>query len=202
MTVAAIILAAGQSSRFEDGHKLLAAIDGIPIVRRVCSALAASNVGETILVTADRDGAVAAAAGAGRWRIVGNPDARDGLSTSLRVGLENIGRDVDGALIALGDMPGITTGLANELLAAFDSHRSAIVFPLASNGRRGHPVIWPKHLFATLAAMRGDSGGKSLLAEHKELWLPVPCDDEGAFADIDTRDDLQAFTDDQAMRRK
>ncbi|WP_414461701.1 nucleotidyltransferase family protein [Hyphomicrobium sp. DY-1] len=203
MTVSAVILAAGRSSRFEDGHKLLVEIDGIPVVRRVCQALAASDAADIVLVTSEANRAVAKAAGPGRWSVAENPDARDGLSTSLRIGLKSISQDADGLLVALADMPAISTELVNALVSAFLSNSATIVFPVASDGRRGHPILWPKSLFPELMTVTGDSGGKAILTSHQALWRPVPCDDEGAFADIDTRADLEAFkARDQAMRRK
>jgi molybdenum cofactor cytidylyltransferase len=194
VNVAAVILAAGSSSRFEDGQKLLAEIDGVAIVRRVCSAVARSNVSDIVLVVAASDGAVTRAAGHGRWRPAENAGAVQGLSASLRVGLQHIGQNADGVLIVLADMPGISGGLVDELIAAFaESEGRAIVFPLSLEGRRGHPIIWPRDLIAALEAVSGDQGGKAVLARYPERWRPIPCEDAGAFADIDTRDDLTAF---------
>ncbi|SFV26356.1 nucleotidyltransferase family protein [Hyphomicrobium facile] len=203
MKLAAVILAAGSSSRFENGHKLLVEIDGTPMVRRVCSALAQSKIDDIILVTGGTDDRVAKAAGQGRWRIVENPDADDGLSTSLRTGLRNIDRTVDGLLIALADMPGISSALVDKLVSAFEINPDAIVFPASPDGRRGHPIIWPRSLFAALDTVTGDRGGREILAQHQELWRPVACDEPGAFADIDTRADLATFVaPDQPTRRK
>jgi molybdenum cofactor cytidylyltransferase len=192
--ITAVILAAGSSSRFEDGHKLLVEIDGMPIVRHVCSALARSKADDIVLVTAEADGAIVKAAGTGRWRVAENPNATEGLSTSLRTGLQSIDQSADGVLLALADMPGITEDLVDKLLSAFKGcNGTAIVFPVSPDGRRGHPVIWPKALFAELETATGDSGGKTILADHRNLWRPVPYDNSGAFADIDTRSDLEAF---------
>ncbi|MET0639863.1 MAG: nucleotidyltransferase family protein [Hyphomicrobium sp.] len=193
MKVAAVILAAGRSSRFEDGHKLLAEIDGIPIIRHVCAAVAASGVDEIVLVTNEPDGAVARAAGAGRWRIADNPNASHGLSTSLRAGIENCPSDADGILVALADMPGITAAFIDGLLTVFKSAPDTIVFPQSADGVNGHPIIWPATLRADLQTVTGDTGGKTVLAAHKHLWRPVRCTDAGPFADIDTRGDLAAF---------
>jgi molybdenum cofactor cytidylyltransferase len=195
MNVAAIILAAGASSRFEYGNKLIAEIDGVPIVRHVASALAKSDVQDIVLVTADVSGVVARAAGTGRWRTVENPHADCGLSSSLRTGLQNIDARADGVLIALADMPGITANLINLLLAAFAETKNKIVFPITEDGRRGHPIIWPRRFFSALESLSGDSGGKAIIAAHAESWQPVLYDGEGAFADIDTRKDLDAFRD-------
>ncbi|WP_052699447.1 NTP transferase domain-containing protein [Hyphomicrobium sp. 99] len=203
MKLAALILAAGSSSRFEDGHKLLVEINGVPIVRHVCTALEQSKIGDIVLVTASRDDAVAKAAGPGRWRLVENPRARDGLSTSLRAGLRSIDQSADGLLIALADMPGITTTPVDTLISAFEDNPGAIVFPVSTDGRRGHPIIWPRSLFAALGAVSGDTGGRSVLADHQDLWHPVTCDEPGAFTDIDTRADLETFVAaDQTTRRK
>lgn len=203
MKLAAVILAAGSSSRFENGHKLLVEIDGVSMVRRVCSALAQSKIDDIVLVTGATDDRVAKAAGEGRWRIVENPDSREGLSTSLRTGLRNIDRTAVGLLVALADMPGISSALVDRLVSAFEINPDAIVFPASPDGRRGHPIIWPRSLFAALEMVSGDSGGRSVVAAHQDLWHPVACDDPGAFADIDTRADLETFiAPDQPTRRK
>jgi molybdenum cofactor cytidylyltransferase len=191
--IAALILAAGRSSRFEDGHKLLVEIDGVPIVRRVCDAVAASRVDDVFLIVSGTRGPVAQAAGPGRWQVIDNPEAHEGLSTSLRAGLQRISNETSGVLVALADMPGLTTALVNALIAKFSSAPTSIVFPEAHDGRRGHPIIWPSALFSALLAVQGDVGGKAILAQYKTLWNPLPCDDTGAFADIDTRADLRAF---------
>jgi molybdenum cofactor cytidylyltransferase len=194
VNVGAVILAAGSSSRFEDGHKLLVEIDGAPIVRYVCAVLARSKVDDIVLVASDTNGAIAKAAGAGRWRVIENPDAHEGLSTSLRAGIQSLDQSSDGALVALADMPGISSELVDTLLSAFSRCRGkAIVFPVSPDGRRGHPIIWPKALLAALETATGDSGGKTVLADRRDLWHPVPYEDPGAFADIDTRADLEAF---------
>lgn len=205
MNVAAIILAAGSSTRFEDGHKLLAEIDGVPVVRCVASAIARSDVSEIILVVGSKGSEVVKAAGPGRWRTIENPNVRDGLSSSLRLGLQNIGKATDGVLVALADMPGINPELVNSLLAAFaESSGRGIVFPVAPDDRKGHPVIWPRALVPTLEALSGDAGGRAILDDNREFWRPVRFEGIGAFADIDTRHDLEAFrvADSQTTRRK
>jgi molybdenum cofactor cytidylyltransferase len=194
VTLSAIILAAGSSTRFENGHKLLAEIDGVPLVRHVASALAQSSVDDIILITGANAADIIRAAGSGRWQSIENANTAEGLSSSLCLGIRNIDENSNGVLIALGDMPGISVELIDTLLAAFnESNGHSIVFPVAKDGRRGHPVVWPRALFPALAALSGDTGGKTLLLENRSLWRPVPYDDAGAFTDIDTRSDLDAF---------
>jgi len=192
--ITAILLAAGRSTRFEDGHKLLAEIDSVPLIRRAALSLAHSSVEDIVLITATSATDIAAAAGPGRWRHIENPSAAEGLSSSLRLGIQSA-KGAEGILVALADMPGITAELVDTLCAAFTaSEGRGIVFPIAPDGRRGHPVIWPRSLFSALESVSGDTGGKALLAGHRDLWRPVECNDPGAFTDIDTRTDLDAFT--------
>lgn len=191
MKVGAIILAAGQSARFGDGNKLLAEIGGEPMIRRVALAVSASCIDEVVLVVSPSGGAIAKAAGEGRWRVVVAENASAGLSASLGSGLETLPADTSGALIALGDMPDVSTELTNKLVAAFAMcGGQSIVFPQDADGRQGNPVVWPRGLFARLQTLTGDAGGKSVLNAHTQLWHPVLTADAGAFRDVDTRQDL------------
>lgn len=191
MKVGAIILAAGQSARFGDGNKLLADIGGEPMIRRVALAVAASRIDEVVLVVSPSGGAIAKAAGDGRWNVVVAENASAGLSASLGSGLETLPANLSGALIALGDMPDVSTELIDKLIAAFAAcGGQAIVFPQDGVGRQGNPVVWPRSLFAKLKTLTGDAGGKSVLKAHTHLWHPVPTADAGAFRDVDTRQDL------------
>ena len=102
-------------------------------------------------------------------------------------------------------MPGISADLIDALLAAFkESKGHSIVFPVANDGQRGHPVVWPRALFPALAGVSGDTGGKTMLLENRSLWRPIAYDDAGAFTDIDTCGDLDAFrhADRETTRRK
>ena len=193
--VAAIILAAGRSSRFDGGNKLLAEIDGVTLVRRIALEVAASPVDDIVLVTGADDGAVATAAGAGRWRHVVNPEPARGLSSSLKAGLAALGTDASGALVVLADMPAVSAALIAKLSAAFDaSGGKKIVYPQNARGVQGNPVLWPRVLFADLLLLDGDSGGKKLLTQYAHLCQPLDVSGDDAFTDIDTRADLARMT--------
>lgn len=191
MKITAIVLAAGQSTRFDDGNKLLATVSGIPIVKRVVSVLSQSPVGDIILVTGVGADDVLKAVGDGDWRHTQNERATDGMASTLQAGLDAVAPDADGALIALADMPYLSPALIETLCAAFTMCQGkAIVFPQQDNGRQGHPVIWPRSFFADLQKLTGDQGGKSVLAANRDHCHPVPFSDDGAYFDIDTADDL------------
>jgi molybdenum cofactor cytidylyltransferase len=191
MNIAAIVLAAGRSSRFEGGDKLLADFKGRPVIHHVMEAVAASTVDEVILVTAAFGGKIFAAAGKGRWRSVVNPDAEDGISSSIQYGLSHLESDIDGALILLADMPRVSTAMIEQLCEAFLARQgNAIVFPQTAHGQQGNPVLWPKPLFAELMALTGDIGGKAILARYEALHCPVLVAGDAAVFDVDTKADL------------
>jgi molybdenum cofactor cytidylyltransferase len=195
MKVAAIILAAGRSSRFAGGPKLLADFRGKPLIHHVVHASDCPEIAEIILVTAPDGGKIIAAAGPGRWKPVANPNTTEGISSSIRAGLSALDDSIDGALIVLADMPDVTAGLIKRLCAAFTaSNGTAIVFPQAPDGRQGNPVLWPRDLFQDLMKLSGDVGAKSMLVLHAERLRPVALDDAAGQADIDTRDDLARMT--------
>lgn len=194
MSITAIVLAAGRSTRFGTNNKLLADTGGGPLICRVLSAVAASPVDDIVLVTGSNASRVAAAAGPGRWRLVTNPEPDGGLSSSIRAGMATLQPGTSGALIVLGDMPGVTADLIAAIMSAFEAKsRAAIVFPQSPTGRQGHPVLWPRALFGGLSGLNGDKGGKALIAANPDLVSPVAISDGAAFLDIDTRADLETY---------
>jgi molybdenum cofactor cytidylyltransferase len=194
MKISAIVVAAGRSSRFEGGNKLLAKLDGTQIIRHVINQINTSRVDQIILVTPPDGADLVAAAGSGRWQWIVNGQAETGLASSIAAGLANVSTASDGTLIVLADMPLVRTALIDQLCDAFTTTGGQkIVFPQSLDGRQGNPVLWPRSLFADLIALTGDRGGKSILAGHPGLHLPVQVDDPSAFLDIDTTSDLSAI---------
>lgn len=191
---AAVVLAAGRSSRFTGGHKLLAEVAGIALVRRVLEQVAASPIGDIAAVVSVDGGAVRAAAGEGRWRFVENVNAGEGLSTSIRAGLSALPESVAGALIVLADMPGVTSDLIAHVLQTAAANPRAIVHPVTGDGRQGHPVWWPRDLFAELMTLEGDAGAKPLLKMYANRVVTIAAGGADAVTDIDTPADLATFT--------
>ena len=120
--------------------------------------------------------------------VVHNPAFAEGLSGSLRTGLEALPADCDGALILLGDMPKIDSGVLTALIAAFAA-RDAICVPV-HRGKRGNPILWGAAHFAEMMSLTGDAGAKRLLPRHEARVREVPVASSGIFADVDTPSDL------------
>jgi molybdenum cofactor cytidylyltransferase len=188
--VAAIVPAAGRSSRMAPHNKLLQAINGEPMVRRVATVALASGARPVIVVTGYDAGSVADALRGLEVRIVHNPSYADGLSTSLRAGLRALPEGCDGALICLGDMPGTEVGVLRALITAFEaSGRDAICVPVR-HGRQGNPVLWGASYFAEMMAIDGDRGARPMIARHADHVIEMEVATNGIFEDVDAPSDL------------
>ncbi|MGQ3354289.1 MAG: NTP transferase domain-containing protein [Phreatobacter sp.] len=190
--IAAIVLAAGRSTRMGGPNKLLAEIAGRPLVRHAAEAALGAGLAAVLVVTGHQEAAVRAALAGLPVRFVHNADFAEGLSTSLRSGIAALGEDIDGAVVLLGDMPRISSGLVGRLAAAFaPAEGRHIVVPVAG-GRRGNPVLWGRRFFAELLKVSGDQGGRAVLAGAPEVVAEVPAETDDVHLDLDTPEALAA----------
>lgn len=190
--VAAIVLAAGRSSRMGGPNKLLAEIGGRPLVRIVAEAALASRARPVIVVTGHQRERVEAALAGLDVVLVHNPAYADGLSASLKAGIAAVPPAADGAIICLGDMPQVDARLIDRLLTAFDPERGALVAVPTIGGKRGNPVVWSRRFFSDLSTLTGDVGARGLIASYPEAVVEVATTDDAAFNDVDTPDALDA----------
>ncbi len=183
--IGALILAAGLSSRFGDGHKLLADLEGKPVLRHTVEHVLASSARPALLVTGHRAEAVRDAAGPG-IEIVHNPAYGEGLASSLRAGLSALPQGLDGVLVCLGDMPDVSTATYEALIAAFNPVEGRAICLPVIGGKRGNPTLWGLQFLPDLLRLEGDSGARSLFGPHAEWICEVPVDDPGILHDYDT----------------
>jgi molybdenum cofactor cytidylyltransferase len=192
--IAALLLAAGQSSRM-GSNKLLAEVDGRPMVARVAQRLLSSHARPIIAVLGNEADRVDAALGRLPVERVRNPAFAEGLSSSLKRGLAALPPDIDGVIVCLGDMPLVAGRDLDRLIAAFNPLEGrAIVVPIR-HGKRGNPVLWAKRFIPEMAELAGDVGAKHLIGDYAELVAEVEMDSDGVLIDIDTPDALAALRD-------
>ena len=185
--VAALVLAAGQSRRMGTLNKLLIAIDGKPMVRHVAEAVQGSQARPIVVVTGhEHDKVEGALAGLDVARFVFNPNYAEGLSTSLKQGIAALPAGTEAALVCLGDMPKVTAGEIDRLIAAFSPVEGRAICVPTRRGKRGNPVLLTSRLFAELSSVSGDIGARDLIAAHPELVAEVEMDGDGILTDIDT----------------
>ena len=197
--VAALVLAAGRSSRMAPHNKLLMRdAQGHAMVARVVEAALASRASDVLVVTGHQADQVEQAAG-----MVGRPGRRPrvvhaegyaaGLSASLKAGLSALPAGAEAVLVCLGDMPLVSAALLDRLIDAFDPlARQGCVVPTCQ-GVRGNPVLWGRRFFADIMALEGDAGARSLLRRHQADILELETGDEAVLRDFDTLDAIGRF---------
>ncbi len=190
--VAAIILAAGRSTRMGGPNKLLAELGGKPLVRIVAEQALASKAQGVIVVTGHQADEVKNALRGLKVTFVHNPYFAEGLASSVKAGIAAVPENADGAVICLGDMPLIDAHLVDRLVEAFAPDRGGLIVVPVSDGRRGNPVLWSRRFFNELMTLDGDIGARHLIAKHGEAVAEVPVEGHGAFLDIDTPQALEA----------
>lgn len=190
MRFAALILAAGAGRRF-GGHKLLAPLEGRPILQHVLDAVAAAGPAATLVVLgSDGDDAERGIEWRGEERVV-NPDPDRGLSSSLRLGLAAIqalpeAGTLDAILVVLGDQPRTTTAVIHTLIET-ETDRVILVPRFSEDGAR-NPVLLHRDAWPLAARTTGDRGLGAFIDAHPDLVLELPI--AGANPDVDTPADL------------
>jgi len=182
--IAAIVLAAGRASRMGE-NKLVAELDGEPIIRRTVRAVLASQARPVVVVTGHEADTVAGALAGLDVQLVHNPDFAEGMSTSLRVGITAAGT-VDAALICLADMPRLRPTHFDAVIGAFRAGDPAEIVVPTFDRKRGNPVLWPRRYFAEIAALSGDVGARALIDRHADHVRLVAIDDPAILVDVDT----------------
>ncbi|MFS2150721.1 NTP transferase domain-containing protein [Rhizobium sp. Rhizsp42] len=192
ISVAAVLLAAGTSSRMGDvgKHKLLATFDGVPLVRRSALAALHSNVARLHVVTGCRSDEIERALEGLELELVHNPLFADGISSSLGCGIARaIDEDPDGVLVLLADMPNVTSSDICLLIRSFNDAGGSAVVRASAQGKRGNPVIIPRSLFSEVLALQGDVGARHVIENTGHDIVDVEIG-AAALLDVDTPEAL------------
>jgi molybdenum cofactor cytidylyltransferase len=185
--IAGLLLAAGGARRF-GSQKLLAPLDGEPLVRHSARVLESLVDKLFVVVGHERDAVRQALAGM-HAAIVVNHEWGAGLSTSLRAGVTALPMEAEAVVVALGDQPQVDAALVRQLIAEWRESRRDIVAPLY-DGVRGHPILFSRNTFPELRAVEGDAGARAVIERdhHRVAFIEW----EGAVPkDVDTPDDLR-----------
>ncbi|UCH73081.1 MAG: molybdopterin-binding/glycosyltransferase family 2 protein [Rhodospirillales bacterium] len=191
--VAAIVLAAGQSRRMGRANKLLADLDGLPMIARVVDAVLGSRADPVLVVVGHQAAEIEAALAERDVRIVHNRDFAAGISTSLKQGLRALPPEIDGALVCLGDMPRITPDQLDRLIRAFNPVEGRAICVPTRRGKRGNPVLFARRFFEEIESLGGDVGARHLIGESPDLVCEVDMPDDGVLLDIDTPQALDSL---------
>lgn len=180
--IAAVFLASGRGKRF-GGDKLLWPVEGIPMAERVFCALPPEIPG--VVVTGSGDVAVLAHKYP-HLTVVENHDGRDDVARTIRMGVEALPKEAEGALFFVCDQPWLKQESVSRLAEAFQKDPNKI-YVLSYGDRMGNPCLFPREFFPELMALPPDTGGKAVIARHPERVSLVPAADARELADVDYR---------------
>lgn len=181
MRIGAILLAAGEAKRF-GSNKLLAEINGVPLIR--LSLRAYEELERVIIVGMEAEKMIPILR---EEIVIYNPEFKRGMSTSLQLGIRYFS-DYDGVVVGLGDMPLVTRDDVNNVVQGLKQN-CLIVIP-TYRGSRGNPVGLRRALFGEVMKIKGDMGAREIIRNFKEGICYVE-GSHGTVFDVDFTSDLE-----------
>ena len=188
--LAAVVLAAGLSSRFGARDKLLHPYRGRLLLEWTLRAVAAAGLVDCVVVIGPQEAEKAALVAAHGLRAIENPTPELGMAVSLGCGVRGVRGKIDGIFICLGDMPAVTSAHLRQLAARFEALANDAILAPTHQQQRGHPVLFGAAHRAALSTLEGDHGARALLATAGARLVLHDLQDAAVLRDIDTVADL------------
>jgi len=183
--ISAIVLAAGQATRFGE-CKQLVRLGGKTLLEHALAGVRGAKIDDVVVVLGANAEEILERI-AFRETVVINPDFAGGMSTSIQAGLR--AAKGDAALIVLGDQPFVASATLDALIDEYRRTKARVIIP-TYRGLRGNPVLVDRSLFAEMMNIRGDVGCRAIFGDHADSIVNVPVEDRGVVVDIDTAEDL------------
>lgn len=180
--IGGLILAAGEGTRFGPEPKLLAELQGRPLVERAIRAQCeVPSIDRVVVVLGAYADQLQERVDFARATVVVCENWHEGQAASLRRGLTEL-RDAYKVIVTLGDEPLISSELVARFVTEPPGARAVY------NGRPGHPVVLGPDQIQRVMALTGDRGARELLGEGPRIELAGR---EDAGRDVDTKEDLE-----------
>ena len=201
MSIAGVILAAGEASRMGRVKQLLP-FRGKTVLQWVIDNAVASSLQRVVLVLGHRADLIEPLIAGEKVTVIKNGDYTTGQSSSVKAGMKALPAGTDAVLFLLGDQPLVAPETINRILDAYRTSRSPIVLPVF-NGKRGNPVLFSRETFPRLYALAGDSGARPFFEEYAGRIQQVQVNDPYIHFDVDTEEDYQRLLElDPPFRRQ
>jgi molybdenum cofactor cytidylyltransferase len=192
--ISALVLAAGASERMAQPKMLLPFGEETILTATVKAVLESGGASETIVVLGEHADSIRPLLDESRVRVVTNPDAASGLSSSIRIGVEAASSNADAYMILLGDHPLLQASTVSRLTKSFEAGDKGICVP-EHQGVMGHPVFFDRRYRGELVALSGDEGARRVLMQNPKDVLDVHVSEVGVVFDVDDDEDY-----DEALR--
>lgn len=184
----AIILAAGFSTRMGK-PKMLLPFQGESLLRRTIGQALKSRIdGLIVVVNPLTKNIVMEANVEGVDQVVLNDRAFEGMSSSLKAGLQAVYDKAKSVVFLLSDQPLMSVREINTVVEAHLCQPSYSIVQATYQGCKGHPVLFKKEMFPHLLNISGDEGGKSVIAQFRQSVYYAEMNKE-PIPDVDTPSD-------------
>jgi len=182
--ISSILLAAGQSKRMNGENKLIKKIDGIPLIKHSVKNIINSSIDELIIVLGYEENILRKIIGKNnKIKYVFNKNFESGISSSIKIGINNLSFKTQAFFISLGDMPLISQKIYNLLIKHMNDKQ--IIVPVYK-GSRGNPILFSKSMIDEIMNIQGDVGAKNILSKNENKILNVNVGDKSILQDFDT----------------
>jgi molybdenum cofactor cytidylyltransferase len=191
--IAGLILAAGESSRMGTDKATLA-YRGRTFLEAIVQTLREADIEHIVVVLGHHGEEIQRQINVEPVQVVINPDYRSGQTSSLQVGLRSLLADESEAiLLCLVDHPAVAAETVRRLVATFRQSSAPVAIP-TYQGRRGHPVLIARQVFAELLELASDVGADSVVRRYRPATRFVEVEDEGVVMDVDDPESYRRLT--------
>jgi molybdenum cofactor cytidylyltransferase len=196
-SIAAIILAAGESKRYGQPKQLLD-WKGDPFIRAVAKTALQAGLAPVVVVTGANAEQVEYTVRDLDVITVKNNEWKSGQASSIKAGIRSFTSTskVGGAIFLLSDQPQLTTSVLRALVEKHAEGLYPVVAPMVMD-RRANPVLFDRTTFADLSALEGDVGGRGIFHKHRVEYLPWH--DDRLLLDVDTPEMYQRLLSDDTL---
>jgi molybdenum cofactor cytidylyltransferase len=199
--ISSILLAAGQSKRMEGENKLCKEIKGIPLIQHSLKGILGSAIDEIIIVVGYEKEKIKKLIKPNKKIIFAyNKDFKNGIASSIKVGLHHISNSSEAFFISLADMPKINQNIYNKLIKTMRSYnkklkpvyRKEIIIPTCES-KYGNPILFSKFMKKKIMKIEGKIGAKNIIELNKSKVLCVPFKKNSIFIDFDTQENFNSL---------
>ena len=191
-TIAAIILAAGKSTRM-GAPKMLLPWGQSSVIETVVQHVLDMELTPVVIVTGANQAPIEEklAPFSGRVQVIHNGQYdRLEMFFSIKLGIRQVADYCDAAMLFLGDQPHISPQTVVDLIALFTNRNASIVIP-SYNMRRGHPILLHQRYFYEILGMPDDASLKTFLANNEREIQYLLIDDDSILEDMDSPEEYQ-----------
>jgi len=196
--ISAILLAAGESKRMEGENKLIKEINGIPLIQHATKNVLGSAIDELIIILGHEKSLIENIITKNKKiKFIYNENYKNGISSSIKIGLNHISKTSEAFFICLGDMPNVNQNIYNKLIKSrynynkklTSDRKKEIIIPVFEE-KEGNPILFSKFMREKIMNIDGDYGAKKIIEESKNKILYVPIKSNGITLDFDTKEDF------------